>query len=82
MKILNFILTVFLAVFFCEAAHAENRKIIEERGGKVIKYDDGSWQLLVDGNPYFIKGILYTPVKIGESPGEATMRDWMYYGYL
>jgi len=58
-----------------------SKKIVESRGGKVkvVKYDDGTWKLLVDGKPYFIKGIMYTPVKIGESPDEATMRDWMYY---
>ncbi|MBF0254284.1 MAG: hypothetical protein HQL11_04085 [Candidatus Omnitrophica bacterium] len=40
---------------------------------------DGSWQLLVNEEPYFIKGTVFHPVKIGESPGEATMRDWMLY---
>lgn len=56
-------------------------KPVETRGGKVkvVKYNDGSWQLLVGQKPYFIKGVMFSPVKIGEDPGNATMRDWMYY---
>ncbi|HBG61706.1 MAG: hypothetical protein A2Y03_01820 [Omnitrophica WOR_2 bacterium GWF2_38_59] len=45
----------------------------------VIKHSDGDWELFVGGKPYFIKGVLYAPVKIGEDPGNATMRDWMLY---
>ncbi|MCX5680859.1 MAG: hypothetical protein NT079_00990, partial [Candidatus Omnitrophica bacterium] len=57
------------------------QEVVESRGGKVkvVKYDDGTWQLFVHNKPYFIKGVLFSPVKIGESPDEATMRDWMYY---
>src|ERR1039458_3911510 len=46
---------------------------------RIIKEANGAWQLLVNGQPYFIKGVVFTPVKIGESPGDATMPDWMYY---
>jgi beta-glucuronidase len=55
--------------------------IVERRGGKVavVKYSDGSWQLQVDEKPYFIKGVVFEPVKIGEDPAEGTMRDWMTY---
>lgn len=58
---------------------APARQVVESRGGKVsvVKYDDGAWELLVGGKPYFIKGVLFSPVLIGESPAEATMRDWM-----
>ena len=61
--------------------YGDARQIVEARGGKVkaVKYDDGTWELLVNNKPYFIKGVLFGPVKIGESPDEATMRDWMYY---
>lgn len=59
----------------------ETRKIVEEKGArvKVIKYNNGAWELLVNNKPYFIKGVIFTPVKIGESPDMSTMRDWMYY---
>lgn len=76
----------FLAVFFLALLGTQigfaDKKIIEVRGGmkvKAVKYENGDWQLLVDGKPYFIKGVIFTPVMIGESPGKATMRDWMYY---
>ena len=46
---------------------------------RVVKNDNGTWQLMVDERSYFIKGLTSTAVKIGEDPNEATMRDWMYY---
>ena len=46
---------------------------------KVIKQKDGSWQLLADGKHYFIKGVVFSPVKIGESPDDATVHNWMDY---
>ena len=75
-KIITGLICIFLSSNYLFAS-----KIIEERGGrvKVVKYSDGGWQLLVDGKPFFIKGVIFTPVKIGESPDNATMRDWMYY---
>ena len=35
------------------------------------------WQLLVDGKPFIVKGVNYTPFKVGESPHNNTLRDWM-----
>lgn len=66
---------------FAEGSIMSTKKIVEQRGGKVkvVKYEDGTWQLLVDDKPYFIKGVMFTPVKIGESPDAGSMRDWMYY---
>ena len=43
----------------------------------LIQHETGDWQLIVDGKPYIIKGITYTPTKIGESPDEGTMTNWM-----
>ncbi len=43
---------------------------------RVAKTKDG-WQLLVDDKPYFVKGVCYTADRIGESPHENTLRDWM-----
>lgn len=37
------------------------------------------WQLMVDDQPYVIKGFVYSPAKIGEDPSQATLRDWMLY---
>ena len=35
------------------------------------------WRLFVDGEPYVVRGVAYTPVKVGEDPATATLRDWM-----
>ncbi|MBN1225403.1 MAG: hypothetical protein JXA79_00295 [Deltaproteobacteria bacterium] len=80
MKKLIFILTIISFTAFL-TANLSAKEILEQRGGKikVIKYDDGTWQLLVDDKPYFIKGVMFVPVKIGEGPSQSTMRDWMYY---
>jgi beta-glucuronidase len=55
--------------------------VVERRGGEVsvVKFDNGTWELQVGSNPYFVKGVIYVPVKIGESPDEGTMWDWMLY---
>ncbi|MBU1076825.1 MAG: hypothetical protein KKH98_05995 [Spirochaetes bacterium] len=57
-------------------------KVIETRGGKkasVKKYNNGHWQLFVDGDPFFIKGMVYSPNQIGKSPDYGTLvvhKDW------
>ncbi|MCU0665669.1 MAG: hypothetical protein MUF05_01025 [Candidatus Omnitrophica bacterium] len=54
---------------------------IKRRRGKgkvhLIQYKNGDWQMIVDGRPYIIKGITYAPTKIGESPDDKTLSDWM-----
>jgi beta-glucuronidase len=47
--------------------------------GKVhlLQYETGDWQLIVDGNPYIIRGITYTPTKVGQSPDDGTLTNWM-----
>ncbi len=47
--------------------------------GKVslVQYNNDDWQLLVEGKPYIIKGITYAPTKIGQSPDEGTLGNWM-----
>ncbi len=54
--------------------------IIKALGGErttLNQHETGDWELLVDGEPYMIKGITYVPVKVGNSPHEGTMEDWM-----
>ncbi len=67
---------IFLAflIFINASCALSNPSIV-----KVVKDKNGVWQMLVNDNPYFIKGMTYTPVKIGEDPGMATMRNWMNY---
>lgn len=44
---------------------------------RFVKYANGHWQLLVDNKPFFIKGMAYMPTKVGQSPDNGTMVDWM-----
>lgn len=44
---------------------------------RLVQYDNGHWQMLVNGQPYIIKGITYTPTKIGQSPDKGTLENWM-----
>jgi len=69
---------VFALSITCAQANAA--KVIQKRGkGKVqlLQYDNRQWQLLVDGKPYFIKGVVYEPVKVGDRLNEANI--WMNY---
>lgn len=54
---------------------------IRRRLGKgrvhLVQYETGDWQLLVEGKPHSIKGVTYLPVKVGESPQEQTLSNWM-----
>ncbi|MBP7088672.1 MAG: hypothetical protein KBB01_05170 [Candidatus Omnitrophica bacterium] len=43
---------------------------------KLIKYKSGDWQLLVNGKPFIIKGITYSPTRVGESPDDGTQQNW------
>ena len=47
--------------------------------GKVycVQYENGDWQLEVDGAPFIIQAITYSPTKVGESPDEGTQTSWM-----
>ncbi len=55
-------------------------KIVEKRGeGKVrlVKYENGHWQMLVNNKPYQVRCVRYTPSKVGESPHNKTLRNWL-----
>jgi len=47
----------------------------------LIQYKGGDWQLSVKDEPYIIKGVVYSPAKIGQSPDEGTLEDWMNVDY-
>ncbi|MFH0918464.1 MAG: glycoside hydrolase family 2 TIM barrel-domain containing protein [Candidatus Omnitrophota bacterium] len=44
---------------------------------RLVQYENDDWQLLVDDKPYIIKGVTYAPTKVGQSPDEKTMGNWM-----
>ncbi|MDR3113709.1 MAG: hypothetical protein LBU09_04970, partial [Endomicrobium sp.] len=67
------------------ALKKENIKKISGNGKvKLISYVGGRFALTVDEKPYIIKGISYSPSKIGLSPDFGTLnnsRDWTYDDY-
>jgi len=59
-------------------------KIFRQLGsGKVrfVQYANRDWQLLVDNKPYVIRGITYGIAKVGQSPDDGTLKDWMDYDH-
>jgi len=62
-------------------------KIVKSVGGKrikLVKFENGHWQLRVDNEPYVIKGMAYFPNKVGLSPDNGTLNvqtDWMIADY-
>lgn len=48
-------------------------KTVKRRGGRVacVKYENGQWGLEVDGKPFVVRGISYTPTKVGKH-----INDW------
>jgi beta-glucuronidase len=59
----------------------EIKRIIGEGKVKLIQYKNNHWQLMVDGKPYIIKAVTYTPTKVGQSPDEGTLLNWMEEDY-
>jgi hypothetical protein len=66
------IVAAILLLTFCFLAS----KVSHAAVVRVVK-DTTGWKLLVDGKPYIVKGVCYSPTKVGESPDTATQRDWM-----
>ncbi|MFA5092517.1 MAG: glycoside hydrolase family 2 TIM barrel-domain containing protein [Candidatus Omnitrophota bacterium] len=44
---------------------------------RLVQYNNNDWQLLVEDQPYIIKGITYAPTKVGQSPDDGTVKNWM-----
>jgi len=54
---------------------------IKRRIGKgkvyLVQYENGDWELMVDKKPYVVKGVTYAPTKVGQSPDNGTLGNWM-----
>ena len=61
---------------FCCLAGLSRLEAAEVR---VQRTAQGHWQLLVDGQQYFVQGVDYRVSKVGQSPDEGTLRDWATY---
>ena len=57
------------------------KEVSDEREVYFLQHDDGSWQLIVEGKPYMIKGVTYSPAKVGQSPDDGSLKNWMEYDY-
>lgn len=56
-------------------------KTVGKGAVKLVEYENHHWQLFVNDKPYIIRGIGYSPNKIGLSPDYGTLnvsRDWMF----
>jgi len=45
---------------------------------RLLKYENGDWQMLLNGKPFMIKALAYQPSKIGQSPDIGTLKDWSF----
>ena len=52
-------------------------KILGDGKVRMFQYQNKAWQLQLRGKPYVIKGITYTPTKVGQSPDDGTLGNWM-----
>lgn len=58
------------------APDIQQLKVVERRGGKVamVKYSNGHWGMEVDCRPFVVKGVTYTPTRVGKHLNEW---NWM-----
>lgn len=57
------------------------KKASDGRKVYFLRHDDGSWQLIVEGRPYMIKAVTYAIAKVGQSPDDGSLKNWMEYDY-
>lgn len=52
------------------------KRYVGEGKVRLVEYNNGAWQMLVNGQPYFVKGLIYGATKIGQSPDLQNMTPW------
>jgi tetratricopeptide (TPR) repeat protein len=53
-------------------------KLTRGKGRVVLKqYENNHWRLFVKNKPFIIKGITYSPTKVGQTPAKSTLVSWM-----
>lgn len=70
-------LTKRLTVLFSKLKMHKIKKTIGQGPIKLVQYENGHWQLLVNNKPYLIRGLTYAPTQIGQSPDNGTLENWM-----
>ena len=64
--------------------NVEKLKVIKTVGAGSVtlrQYENHHWQMMVDNKPYVVRGMAYSPNKVGLSPDNGTLnvsRDWMF----
>ena len=53
------------------------KRTVGEGKVQLVQYENGHWQMLVEGKPYIMRGMTYTPTRIGQSPDKGTLKSWM-----
>ena len=53
------------------------KKVVGRGRVQLMQFVNGDWQLRVDKKPFCIKGVTYTATKVGESPDNKTLKNWM-----
>jgi hypothetical protein len=64
-----------------DAAKLKVERTIGKGRVRLVRYSNKHWQLFVDGKPYPVKAIAYSPNKVGLSPDNGSLnvsRDWMF----
>ena len=60
------------------------KKVIGEGKVKIIEYENNQFRLTVDGNPFIVRGVTYSPNRVGLSPAHNNLknnRDWSWDDY-
>ena len=60
------------------------KKTIGRGKVKLVEYNNNHYQLFVDGKPFVVRGICYSPNPVGLSPDNGTLnvsKDWMFADY-
>ncbi|MBU4306041.1 MAG: hypothetical protein KJ893_10560 [Candidatus Omnitrophica bacterium] len=63
-----------------EVTALRNSSIVQARGTgrvQVVQYATGNWQLLVDGKPFTVKGVSYSPTKVGMDADSQFAWQWL-----
>ncbi|MDD5044381.1 MAG: glycoside hydrolase family 2 TIM barrel-domain containing protein [Candidatus Omnitrophica bacterium] len=53
------------------------KKVVGRGKVQLVQFKNGDWQLRVEKKPHCIKGVTYTPTRVGESPDNKTLFNWM-----
>jgi len=64
------IVLCFLFLSDCKHVYSQAAKV------EVKQHGPAQWELLVNGQPYFVKGVVYNYTAVGDDANEGTLRDW------